>query len=174
MNGTESMTAAEAGTPDPAQAPGLQPGLATTEGLASLLGEREFNLRQVLLRAHRAMNRRIAEKFGERGYAQIRPPHLTVLSNMNLGSTSVLDLADRAQTTGQAIEQLAGELEELGLVTAGPDRGGAILIAFTDAGWELMLTSFNIQREIESECSDRLRAGDLDELRRILDSMLPS
>lgn len=148
--------------------------MATSESLAALLGERELNLRQVILRAHRGMNRRIAEKFGERGYPEIRPAHLTLLANMNLGETSLADLAERAQMTTEGVRQLAAELEALGILAAGSSLGGPSPAGFTDAGWELMLTSFNIQREIEAECRARLRDGDLEELRRILGLMFPS
>lgn len=148
------------------------PALAKAESLAALLGERELNLRQVILRAHRGMNRWIAEKFGERGFAEIRPAHLTLLSNMNLGETSVSDLADRAQMNVEGMQQLAADLDRLGFIQGvGSPSGPGQTIGFTDAGWELMLTSFNIQREIEADCKARLQDGDLEQLRRILGLM---
>lgn len=154
-------------------APPTGAGLANAETLAALLGERALNLRQVLSRAHRGMNRLIAEKFAGRGYADIRPEHLTVLANMNLGETSIAELAERAQMTTAGVSQLAADLVRLGHVQKaahGAESTSAPLL-FTDQGWELMLTSFNIQREIESEFRDKLQEGDLDRLRRILGEM---
>src|SRR3954453_5751233 len=81
-----------------------------SESLSALLGERAVNLRQIILRAHRGMNRRIAEKFAERGFAEIGPFRLSVLANMNLGDTEIRDLVDRAQITDNGVSELVAEL----------------------------------------------------------------
>jgi DNA-binding MarR family transcriptional regulator len=142
------------------------------DGLAALLGERAVNLRQTILRAHRGMNNRIVKKFSERGYNDIRPFHLSILANMNLGETSVCDLVERTQITSDGVRGLLADLVRLGYVrmfASGADAEGNV--DFTDAGWELMLTSFNIQKELEVEFNDRLKPGDVEELRRILGVM---
>ncbi len=158
---------------DPASA--MITGVLMTDSITSLLGEREANLRQVILRAHRAMNLKIAKRFAARGYRDIRPAHLTVLANMDLGETLVSGLSERAQMTPDGVRQLVSELERIGYVITHADAYGKDLaIRFTDAGWELMLTSFNIQKEIEADCRTRLQAGDLEQLRRILGIMAAS
>ena len=141
------------------------------DALSALLGEREGNLRQVILRAHRAMNVAISERFAARGFGDLEPRHLTVLSNMNLDATSVAELVERAQATADGMRQIVRELVEMGYLeaTGAPDADRDL--RFTDRGWELMLTSFNIQREIEHDLQGRLCAGDLDHLRRILGTM---
>lgn len=142
------------------------------ERLAALLGERAVNLRQIILRAHRGMNRKIVEKFAERGFNEIRPFHLSILANMNLGETSVLDLADRIQITSNGVYELVTDLVSRGyLRLAGSVVDAEDRVDFTDAGWELMLTSFNIQKELEAEFKDELKPGDVEELRRILGVM---
>lgn len=138
--------------------------VAGRDSLSALLGERELNLRQVILRAHREMNRWITRLFVERGYRDLRPEHLTVLANMNLGETAFDALAERAQMSPAGIRELAGDLQSLGYLASDRPDG----VRFTDEGWELMLASFNIQREIEAAYGSRLEAGDLDHLRRIL------
>lgn len=154
-------------------APRQDPTLANAETLAALLGERALNLRQVLLRAHRGMNRLIAAKFSGRGYSDLRPEHLTVLANMNLGETAVAEIAARAQMTPAGVCELAADLERLGYLqkATGSPGGGPEPLRFTDQGWELMLTSFNIQREIEAGFREKLQDGDLEQLRRILGAM---
>jgi DNA-binding MarR family transcriptional regulator len=144
---------------------------AGPDSLATLLGERAVNLRQTILRAHRGMNNRIVQKFSERGYTDIRPFHLSILANMNLGQTSVVELAERAQITSDGVRGLLENLVRLGhirMVGSGDTEDNA---DFTDAGWELMLTSFNIQKELEAEFKEKLRSSDVDELRRILATM---
>ena len=56
------------------------------------------------------MNKRIAQKFRERGFKDIAPFHLSVLANINLGETSVSDLADRAQITSNGVRELIADL----------------------------------------------------------------
>jgi hypothetical protein len=142
------------------------------ESLAALLGERAVNLRQIILRAHRGMNRRIAQKFAERGFKDIRPFHLSILANMNLGETGVQELADRAQITAAGVRELLEDLARLGyLKVDSAAKEGSGIVAFSDAGWELMLISFNIQKELEAEFKNHLQNGDVDHLRRILGMM---
>lgn len=142
-----------------------------SESLAALLGERATNLRQIILRAHRGMNHRIARKFAERGYNEIRPFHLSILANMNLGETRVQDLADRAQITSNGVRELLADLVRLGYLTLYEVANAEGRVDFTDAGWELMLISFNIQKELEAETRDHLKPGDVEDLRRILSAM---
>jgi len=145
--------------------------IAGADSLAALLGERAVNLRQTILRAHRGMNNRIVQKFTKRGYADIRPFHLSILANMNLGQTAIVDLAERAQITSDGVRELLDELVRLGYIRMVGSAGANDGADFTDAGWELMLTSFNIQKELEAEFKGKLKPGDVEELRRILGSM---
>lgn len=143
-----------------------------SESLAALLGERAVNLRQIILRAHRGMNHRIAQKFAERGYKEICPFHLSILANMNLGETSIEELAERAQITRNGVRELLVDLVRLGYVRlTGSAENPESKVDFTDAGWELMLISFNIQKELEADFRTGLKAGDVEELRRILGAM---
>jgi DNA-binding MarR family transcriptional regulator len=144
--------------------------LSGSESLGALLGERTVNLRQTLLRAHRGMNNLIEEKFRRRGYSEMRAVHLSVLANMDLGETNIKDLSDRAQMTAAGVRDILSDLVNLGYVR----MVDADKVEFSDSGWELMLTSFNIQKELEAEFASRLRAGDLEELRRILRIMFES
>jgi DNA-binding MarR family transcriptional regulator len=143
-----------------------------SESLAALLGERAVNLRQIILRAHRGMNHRIAQKFSERGYKEICPFHLSILANMNLGETGIQELAERAQITRNGVRELLVDLVRLGYVRlTGSAENPESKVDFTDAGWELMLISFNIQKELEADFRSGLKAGDVEELRRILGAM---
>jgi DNA-binding MarR family transcriptional regulator len=143
-----------------------------SESLAALLGERAVNLRQIILRAHRGMNHRIAQKFSERGYKEICPFHLSILANMNLGETGIQELAERAQITSNGVRELLVDLVRLGYVRlTGSAENPESKVDFTDAGWELMLISFNIQKELEADFRSGLKAGDVEELRRILGAM---
>ena len=145
----------------------------TADNLLMLLQKRALNLRQLFWRAHRALNQRITEKFIERGHLGMKPQHLTVLSNMNLGETPIAALAERAQMSLEGVASIAEDLKRIGYLQhlGGEKDKVSDAFTFTDAGWELMLTSFNILREIEAEYDAKLNKGDMERLRWILGTL---
>src|ERR1700761_2977104 len=72
------------------------------------------NLRQLVLRASRIVNRHVVEGLQARGYADLRSTHTTLLSNIDLAGSTVTVAADRAGITKQAMGRLATELESAG------------------------------------------------------------
>src|SRR5947209_13525303 len=67
---------------------------ATEEG-------RRRNMRQLLLRASRIVNRHVVEGLHARGYTALRSTHTTLLSNIDLAGSTVTAAADRAGITKQ-------------------------------------------------------------------------
>jgi DNA-binding MarR family transcriptional regulator len=155
---------------DYSQGTDVSPASLTADSLAALLEERALNLRQLLLRAHRGLNWRITEKLVARGFSDMKPAHLAVYSNMSLAETPISTLAERAQVVPESMIPLVSELESLGYVRTSSDISDPrqMLVSFTDIGWELMLTSFNVLREVESEYDRQLAGGELEQLRRTL------
>src|SRR3954451_19185670 len=78
--------------------------------------ERSRNMRQLLLRASRIVNRHVVEGLHARGYETLRSTHTTLLSNIDLAGSTVTVAADRAGITKQAMGRLASELEEAGYI----------------------------------------------------------
>ena len=74
--------------------------------------KRSRNMRQLLLRASRIVNRHVIEGLQARGYSRLRPTHTTLLSNIDLAGSSVTEAAQRAAITKQAMGRLASELED--------------------------------------------------------------
>ncbi len=146
---------------------------ATPETFAAMREERAYNLRQLILRAHRGLNRRIAAGLVARGFHAIKPNHITVYANIDLEGTRISALAERANMTIQGMGQIVAELEELGYLRReeDPTDGRAKLAVFTDEGWSVMVASFEVLRDIEAAAASRLRPGDLDHLRRILTTL---
>src|SRR5215469_2634475 len=77
---------------------------------------RRRNMRQLLLRASRIVNRHVVEGLHARGYSDLRSTHTTLLSNIDLAGSSVTEAAERAGITKQAMGRLAAELEEAGYI----------------------------------------------------------
>ena len=112
---------------------------------------RSRNLRQLLLRASRIVNRHVVEGLQARGYAGLRSTHTTLLSNIDLAGSSVTEAAERAGITKQAMGRLAAELEEAGYIRIETDSEDARVrvLRLTARGSKLMLDSLDVMAELE-------------------------
>jgi DNA-binding MarR family transcriptional regulator len=112
---------------------------------------RRRNMRQLLLRASRIVNRHVVEGLQARGYADLRSTHTTLLSNIDLAGSTVTVAADRAGITKQAMGRLATELEAAGYirVDTDPRDARARILQLTKTGRKLMLDSLEVMAELE-------------------------
>ena len=119
--------------------------------LATVEEGRRRNMRQLLLRASRIVNRHVVEGLHTRGYADLRSTHTTLLSNIDLAGSSVTVAADRAGITKQAMGRLATELADAGYVRvkSDPNDARARVLQLTKTGKQLMLDSLEVMAELE-------------------------
>jgi DNA-binding MarR family transcriptional regulator len=112
---------------------------------------RSRNMRQLLLRASRIVNRHVVEGLHARGYADLRSTHTTLLSNIDLAGSTVTVAADRAGITKQAMGRLATELEGAGYIRVkrDPSDARARVLQLTKTGKQLMLDSLEVMAELE-------------------------
>jgi DNA-binding MarR family transcriptional regulator len=112
---------------------------------------RRRNMRQLLLRASRIVNRHVVEGLHARGYTDLRSTHTTLLSNIDLAGSTVTVAADRAGITKQAMGRLATELEDAGYirVQGDPNDARARVLRLTRTGKRLMLDSLKVMAELE-------------------------
>jgi DNA-binding MarR family transcriptional regulator len=113
--------------------------------------KRSRNMRQLLLRTSRIVNRHVVEGLQARGYSGLRSTHTALLSNIDLAGSSVTEAAERAGITKQAMGRLAAELEEAGYIRieADPDDARVRVLRLTAEGKALMLDSFDVMAELE-------------------------
>jgi DNA-binding MarR family transcriptional regulator len=123
----------------------------TAKRVPHLEESRRRNLRQLLLRASRAVNREVVAELRARGYASLRATHTTLLSNIDLTGSSVTDAADRAGITKQAMGRLAAELQAAGFVRLKRDPRDARVrvLVLTRGGERLMLESLQVMAELQ-------------------------
>jgi DNA-binding MarR family transcriptional regulator len=112
---------------------------------------RRGNLRQLLLRAARIVNRGVVAGLQSRGYADLRSTHTTLLSNIDLAGSTVTVAADRAGITKQAMGRLASELEAAGYIriAGDPNDARARVLRLTKTGKRLMLDSLAVMAALE-------------------------
>jgi DNA-binding MarR family transcriptional regulator len=119
--------------------------------LRTIEDARRRNMRQLLLRASRIVNRHVVEGLHARGYADLRSTHTTLLSNIDLAGSTVTVAADRAGITKQAMGRLASELEAAGYirVRSDPKDARVRVLHLTKTGKQLMLDSLEVMAELE-------------------------
>ena len=144
--------------------------------ISNLRQERTGNIRQLLLRSHRALNKRIADRLNSRGFADIRPMHLALFSNLDFEGTRISDLSDRAGMTIQGMGQIISEMEEHGYVTRTTDKndGRVRIVKFTKLGWKMMLDSIEGLRKIEADYEKLLHPGAMEQLKTALQAIADS
>jgi DNA-binding MarR family transcriptional regulator len=131
---------------------------------------RSGNLRQLLLRASRAINQDVTTALHAAGFKDLKNSQVFCLAHIDLNGTSVVDLAESSNISKQAASKLVGELVELGLLSTSraASDGRAILVQFTPRGRALMQKSFELFADMEHEYSQRLGARAYQTLKRAL------
>jgi DNA-binding MarR family transcriptional regulator len=137
---------------------------STAETNREIAASLSNNLSRLLREFSRDFERRIWQGLVQRGYQDIRPSHSAVLANLGLGAVRVTELAERARVTQQAMGKMLKELERLGYVTRGVDRGDrrAREIKLTARGERLASDSRNVVAEVRAAYADKVGVTELD------------
>jgi DNA-binding MarR family transcriptional regulator len=132
---------------------GQESGAGDDVDLASVEEQRRWNMRQLLLRAARIVNRHVVEGLHACGYTNLRSTHTTLLSNIDLAGSTVTAAAERAGITKQAMGRLAAELEDAGYIAveSDPAVARARVLHLTESGMRLMLDSLQVMRKLEED-----------------------
>lgn len=147
---------------------------AARRPFAAIEARRGRNMRQLLLRASRIVNRHVVEGLRTRGYADLRSTHTTLLSNIDLAGGTATEVAERAGITKQAIGRLAAELEQAGFlrVESDPRDRRVKVLRLTDRGHQLMMDSFEVMANLERRYTRALGRLQLAQLRAGLTSFI--
>ena len=135
-----------------------------------LARRRASNLRQLLLRASRAINQDVTTALRAAGYEDLKNSQVLCLAHIDLDGTNIVDLAERSNVSKQAASKLVSELVARGYLATSraPSDGRAILVRFTPRGASLMQESFELFADLEREYRRQLGAQDYAALRRAL------
>lgn len=91
---------------------------------------------------------------------RIRRSHTALFAHIDWNGTRVGDIAERAQSTKQAVSELIMELVAMGVLEkiVDPKDQRARLVRFTELGQRGILHGLSVLREIEAEIAAELRA----------------
>lgn len=113
-----------------------------------------------------AVQRKGRERLAAAGFADLRPAHNVVFALLRPDGDRVVDLAERARMTKQAIGYLVAYLEAQGYVERVPDPtdGRAQLVRRTERGWAFQRTARGIVQEIQREWAEQFGPDRMREL----------
>lgn len=113
---------------------------------------------QLLLRLLSRFREELFATAADRGYADLRPPHLQIFGNVGVDGVRLTDLAARAQLSLAATSELVSELERLGYLERRrhPSDGRAKLIFPTVRGRQALADAGNRVAEIEQRWANEV------------------
>lgn len=97
---------------------------------------RRINIGRLLNNAVERFEGRVLSLLAERGQDWVRPSHISLTRNLDVAGTTATELARRAGMTKQAMAEIIGQCEALGVVERDPDPtdGRAKIVRFTERG----------------------------------------
>jgi DNA-binding MarR family transcriptional regulator len=129
---------------------------------------------QLLVRLLSEFRRELSEPMAERGYGDIRRPHLQIWGNLAGQGRRLTELAARAELSLSAASELVNELEQLGYLQRVPDPhdGRAKLIVPTDRGQRALNDAAVRVAEIEDHWGSLVGHDRFNEACYLLDRLL--
>lgn len=129
---------------------------------------------QLLVRLLSEFRRELSEPMAERGYGDIRRPHLQIWGNIGADGKRLTELAASAELSLSATSELVNELERLGYLNRVPDPrdGRAKLIVPTDRGHQALRDAGIRVAEIEDHWGSIVGHRRFNEACYLLDTLL--
>lgn len=114
------------------------------------------------------------QRMRESGHPEIRAGHGCVFGFIEEDGSRLTELAERSQTSKQAVWEAVADLEKLGYVERAPDPldGRAKIIRLTDSGDEAREMARRIFAEIEQRWIERYGAERIAALRELVEEMV--
>lgn len=129
---------------------------------------------QLLVRLLREFRRDLSAPAAERGYGDVRDPHLQIFGTVGTGGVRLTELAARAQLSLAATSELVNDLESLGYLRRRPDPadGRAKLIDPTDRGRALLADAGDRVADIEERWGEIVGPTEFAQMCRMMQLLL--
>ena len=141
---------------------------------AALEHAKQESVGQLLFKAARLLNERALGVIHAQSGTKVRMAHTALFPHIAWEGTRSTELAQRLGISKQAIGQLIGDLEEMGVVRREPDPsdGRAALIRFTAHGQQALLHGLSVLKELEDELSREVGSSVLRTLKTNLTTLI--
>jgi DNA-binding MarR family transcriptional regulator len=134
--------------------------------LASLEKAKQASVGQLLLKAARLFNEQAVAIVRDRSGTGVRVAHTALFPHIAWEGTRPSELAQRLGISKQAVGQLIGELEEMGVVRREPDPSDrrASLVRFTEHGQRALVHGLGVLKELEEQLRHKVGVTTMREL----------
>lgn len=145
-----------------------------SDEVSAIEASKRVSAGHLLLKAARLLNDRAIARIRVEANPDLRTPHTALLPHIDFAGTRLTELAARVGTSKQAVGELVGELEAMGMVRreVDPADARARLVRFTARGRRALLHGLSVLAEIESELADEIGRATLDRLRADLGKLI--
>jgi DNA-binding MarR family transcriptional regulator len=139
---------------------------------------KQASVGQLLLKSARLLDERALARVnrvpGKPASPAIRRAHTALFPHVDRQGTRLTELARRLGITKQAVGQLVGDLEQMGVLERADDPldGRAKLVRFTDRGLRALEHGLHILRGIELEIEARIGRRRMRELHQTLGELV--
>lgn len=139
-----------------------------------ILRWRQEHIGRYFWRAHRAFVALSVSKLAASGHKGLGMAHTTLIANLDTEGTRITILAKRMGITKQAAGHLVADLADKGYIVSHPDPVDrrAVLVTFTEKGWQFLHDAYKMKSEIETEFTNILGKERFEQLRDTLDDLL--
>lgn len=122
------------------------------------------------------LRRRLMNKLIERGHPNLKMSFSAVLTHLAFAETRLVDIAEQAGMSKQAIGQIADEIETLGYIRRIPDPNDrrAKNLVFTAKGEHLIDQSIQALKEIEQELVKEIGTQEFEQFKHLLNRLSES
>ncbi len=120
------------------------------------------------------VRRYVRQVYHASGFTDLRPAHDPIFGLLSPEGERVVDLAERAQTTKQAMGYLVNYLEEKGYLERVPDPadGRAKIVRRTEKGWAVNKTAGRAVRELQAEWAEKMGEDRMEQLIELLGDLV--
>ena len=129
-----------------------------------------FLIGALLLISADELRRRVHEGYHAAGFTDLRLAHHPVFGLLSPDGDRIVDLANKARTTKQAMGYLVDYLEKHGYLerTPDPDDGRSQIITRTEKGWQVNRLARQLVQEIQDDWAEELGQERMTQLITIL------
>ena len=129
---------------------------------------------RLLINAFRAFEKKLLHELQQLSFSDITLSHLNVIRHLNPEGMKLIELANDAALSKQAISKICSNLAHKGYIEIINDNndGRAKVVRFTQKGIRLVDTAVDITREIESQYRSNLGDKDYEQLHDSLQKLL--
>lgn len=119
--------------------------LSVKEKIALYKSLNQVNIVRIIRQITRYLTHEITRRLEKSGHSNLSARHLSVFENLDFEGTNIVNLANRAGLTKQAMSKLVKEVYTEGYVNVEPDKRDSrvVMVSFSEKGMDFLKDMYN-------------------------------